>query len=153
MVSQLVLRQVRRDSFHEYELIAANSVGTTRVTVHLTQSKQAYPQSLGLGGPVCIINGSHSFIHPSIHSSIHSFIHSGYFYSASSSTLILRGAPGTARILCRSFTPKHHRQLRVKDLPKVPTWRLEWNSNTRPFGQKETNLPMSHQTPHIPYFI
>jgi len=25
---------------------------------------------------------------------------------------------------CRSFTPKRHRQLRMKDLPKVPTWRL-----------------------------
>src|SRR6218665_1270195 len=46
-----------------------------------------------------------------------SFIHSGYFYSASSSPLPLRGAPDTARILCRSFTPK------------VPTWRLERDSN------------------------
>jgi len=27
--------------------------------------------------------------------------------------------PNTARILCRNFTPKRHRQLRVKDLPKV----------------------------------
>src|SRR6218665_2607119 len=43
--------------------------------------------------------------------SVHSFIHSlGYFYSASSSPLLLRGAPDTARILCLSFTPKHHRQ-------------------------------------------
>jgi len=25
----------------------------------------------------------------------------------------------------RSFTSKHHRQLRVKDLSKVPMWRLE----------------------------
>src|SRR6218665_3181718 len=40
---------------------------------------------------------------------IHSFSHSGYFYSASSSPLLLRGVPDTARILCRSFTPKHHR--------------------------------------------
>src|SRR6218665_564514 len=33
-------------------------------------------------------------------------------------------SPDTARIglLCRSFTPKLHRQLRVKDLPKVPMW-------------------------------
>src|SRR6218665_479605 len=37
---------------------------------------------------------------------IHSFIHSGYFNSASSSPLLLRGAPGTARILCRSFALK-----------------------------------------------
>ena len=46
-------------------------------------------------------------------------IHSGYLYSASSSPLLFRGAPDTARTLCRSFTPKHHRQLRVKDLPYV----------------------------------
>src|SRR6218665_2884036 len=49
-----------------------------------------------------------------------SFFHSGYFYSASSSPLLLRDAPDTARILCRNFMPKRHRQLRVKDLPKVP---------------------------------
>src|SRR6218665_2262177 len=55
------------------------------------------------------------------------FIQSGYFYSASSSPLLLRGAPDTARILCRSFTLKRHRQLRVKTLPKVPTWRLKWD--------------------------
>src|SRR6218665_969111 len=48
---------------------------------------------------------------------IHSFIHSFYFYSTSSSLLLLRGAPDTAWILCRSFTPKCYRQLRVKDLP------------------------------------
>ena len=42
---------------------------------------------------------------------IHSFIHSGHFYSASSSPLLLRNAPNTAQILCRSFTLKRHRQL------------------------------------------
>ena len=47
----------------------------------------------------------------------HSFIHSDYFYSASSSPLLLRIAPDTARILCRSSTLKCNRQLRVKDLP------------------------------------
>src|SRR6218665_1549996 len=55
-----------------------------------------------------------------------------------------------ARIMCRSFTSKRHRQLRVKDLPKVPTWRLERDSNPRPFGRKATNLPMSHQCPPLP---
>src|SRR6218665_3294936 len=58
-------------------------------------------------------------------------IHSGYFYSASSSPLLLRSAPDAARMLCRSFTPNRHRQLRVKDLPKVPTWRLERPTNPR----------------------
>ena len=42
--------------------------------------------------------------------------------NASSNPLLLRGAPDPARILCRNFTPKRHRQLWVKDLPKVPTW-------------------------------
>src|SRR6218665_2390921 len=56
---------------------------------------------------------------------------------------ILRDASDTARTLCQSFTPKRHMQLRVKDLPKVPTWRLERDSNTRPFGRKATNLPLS----------
>src|SRR6218665_2888206 len=48
-------------------------------------------------------------------------VHPEYFYSASSSPLLLRGAPYTSQTLCRSFTPKRHRQLRVTDLPKVPT--------------------------------
>src|SRR6218665_3609749 len=39
------------------------------------------------------------------------FIHSGYFYSATSSSLLLRGPPDTARMLCWNFTPKRHRQL------------------------------------------
>src|SRR6218665_2975823 len=42
---------------------------------------------------------------------VSSFIHSDYFYSASSSSLLLGSAPDTARILCRSFTLKRHRQL------------------------------------------
>jgi len=67
------------------------------------------------------------------------FIHSDYFYNASSSPLLLRSAPDTARILCRNFTPKSHRQLWVKDLPKVPTWRLERESNPRPSGWKLSN--------------
>ena len=78
---------------------------------------------------------------------IHSFIHSGHFYSASSSSLLLRSAPDTAWILCRSFTPKRHRQLRVKDLPKVPTWRLEQDSNPRSTGRKSSTLPMGHHVP------
>src|SRR6218665_1798465 len=65
-----------------------------------------------------------------------SFIHSGYFNSASSSPLLLRGAPDTT--LCRSFTPKRHRQLRVKDLPKIPTWRLKRDSNPRQFEREVT---------------
>jgi len=80
---------------------------------------------------------------------LHPFFHSGNFYSASSSPLLLRGASNTAKILCRSFTLKRHRQPSVKDLPKVPTWRLERDSKTWPFGRRATNLPMSHQAPQI----
>src|SRR6218665_2906501 len=78
-----------------------------------------------------------------------SFIHSGYFYSAFSIPLLLWGAPDTARILYRSFTPKRYRELRVKDLPKVLSWRLERDSNPRPFGRKATNVSMSHHAPHV----
>src|SRR6218665_3068086 len=65
--------------------------------------------------------------------SVLKLMHSGYFYSASSSLLLLRSAPTTARILCQSFTLKSHRQLRMKDLPKVPMLRLERDLNPRPF--------------------
>src|SRR6218665_285044 len=78
-----------------------------------------------------------------------SFIPSDHFYSASSSPLLLRSAPNTARTLCLSFTPIHHSQLRVKDLPKVPTWRLERDSNPRPSGRKASTLPMSHHVPQV----
>jgi len=47
--------------------------------------------------------------------------------------------------------PKQHRPLRVKDLPMVPTWRLEQDSNRRPFGRKARNLLMSHHA--LNYFI
>src|SRR6218665_1192879 len=81
------------------------------------------------------------------HSFIHSFIHSSYFYSASSSPMLLRVAPDTARILYRSFTRKRHRQLRVKDFPKVPTWRLERDSNPRPSGRQVSTTNASYM-PH-----
>ena len=70
-------------------------------------------------------------------------IHSFNSYSASSIPLLLRSAPKITLILCGNFTPKRHRQLRVKDLPKVPTWRLEWDSNPRPsgYGIDSTNAP------------
>src|SRR6218665_643382 len=65
---------------------------------------------------------------------IHSFIHSGHFYSVPSSTLLLRGAPDYSTDTVSEFHAEAHRQLQVKDLPKVPTWRLERESNPRPAG-------------------
>ena len=81
--------------------------------------------------------------------SAYSFTQSGYFYRASSNWLLLRGASDTARILCRSFTQKRHRQLWVKDLPKVPTWRLERESNPRPSGWELSTQPMRHHFPQL----
>ena len=66
--------------------------------------------------------------------SFHSFIHSGYSYSAPSSPLLLRGAPDYSTDTVSKFHVEAHRQLQVKDLPKVPTWRLEQESNPRPSG-------------------
>jgi len=69
-----------------------------------------------------------------------SFIHSSYFYSTSSSPLLLKGALDTAWILCWNFTVKRHRQLREKDLPKVP--REEFDPATlRTRGGESTNEP------------
>ena len=65
---------------------------------------------------------------------IHSFIHSGHFYSAPSSPPLLRGAPDYSTDTVSEFHAEAHRQLQVKDLPKVPTWRLERESNPRPSG-------------------
>src|SRR6218665_2791071 len=67
--------------------------------------------------------------------------------------LLLRGAPKYSidRPYCVGVnTPKRYRQLRAKELPEVPTRRLEQNSNLRPFKRKAPNLPKSHQptTPH-----
>ena len=48
-----------------------------------------------------------------------SFIHSGHFYSAPSSPLLLRGAPDYSTDTASEFHAEAHRQLQVKDLPKV----------------------------------
>src|SRR6218665_910543 len=60
--------------------------------------------------------------------------HSGQFYSAPSSPLLLRGAPDYSTDTVSEFHAEAHRQLQVKDLPKVPTWRHERESNPRPSG-------------------
>src|SRR6218665_2705043 len=65
---------------------------------------------------------------------VQSFIHSGHFYSAPSSILLLRGAPDYSTDTVSEFHAEPHRQLQVKDLPKVPTWRLERESNPLPSG-------------------
>src|SRR6218665_2635707 len=46
-----------------------------------------------------------------IHSFIHSFIHIGHFYSASSSSLLLRGAPDYSTDTVSEFHAEAHSQL------------------------------------------
>ena len=73
---------------------------------------------------------------------VNSFIHSGHFYSAPSSPLLLRGAPDYSTDTVSEFHAKAHKQLQVKDLPKVPTWWLEWESNL-------SSQPRLHDVPHV----
>jgi len=89
---------------------------------------------------MCSIESAH--MHSAIVLQITSnIIHSRYFYSA---PLLLRGAPDTARILRQNFTPKRHRQLWVKNLPKVPMWWLKGSRTHDPLTQ-----PMRHPRPTI----
>ena len=69
-----------------------------------------------------------------IQSPVHSFIHSVYFYSTSSSPLLLRGA---LDYIIRVKKPKRYRQLRVKDLPKVAA-RLGFKPVTHPDARHRT---------------
>ena len=62
------------------------------------------------------------------------FIH---FYNASNSMIVpLRSAPDhSIDTGCDGVnTPKRYRQLLVKDLPKVPAWRLECDSSLQSSG-------------------
>ena len=79
------------------------------------------------------------------HADVDWLIHSGYLFSASSSPLLLRGAPDTARILCRSFTPKRHRQL--AQCPYVAA-RMGFEPTTlRTKDVESTNAPPRPTTP------
>src|SRR6218665_3184030 len=42
-----------------------------------------------------------------------------------------------------------YRRLRVKDLPKVPTWRLEWDSNQRPSAPNTATEPTPPYVTHL----
>jgi|SRR6218665_3130244 len=78
------------------------------------------------------------------HSFIHSFIHSDHFCSAPSSQLLLRSAPDYSTDTASEFHAEAHRQLQVKEWPKVPTWRLERESNSRSSGRKSSSQPRCH---------
>src|SRR6218665_249581 len=80
-----------------------------------------------------------------------SFIHSGHFYSAPSSPLLLRGAADYSTDTVSEFHAEAHRQLQVKDLPKVPTWRLKRESN--PCTTLRLKVIVSTKAPSRPFII
>ena len=67
-------------------------------------------------------------------------------YSAPS-RFLLRGAPDYSADTESEFHAEAHEQLRVKDLPRVPTRRLEVDSNPQPSGCKAPNIPLHHRAP------
>ena len=87
-----------------------------------------------------LLNYSEMFIH---------FIHFRYLYSAPS-RFLLRGAPDYSADTESEFHAEAHEQLRVKDLPRVPTRRLEVDSNPQPSGCKAPSIPLHHRAPRTP---
>src|SRR5688572_17019101 len=69
------------------------------------------------------------------------FIHFRYLYSAPS-RFLLRGAPDYSADTESEFHAEAHEQLRMKELPRVPTRRLEVDSNPQPSGCKAPNIPL-----------
>ena len=69
-------------------------------------------------------------------------------YSAPS-RFLLRGAPDYSADTESEFHAEAHEQLRVKDLPRVPTRRLEVDSNPQPSSCKAPNIPLHHRAPVV----
>src|SRR6218665_2810726 len=80
---------------------------------------------------------------------IHSFIHSGHCYSAPLSPLLLRDAPDHSTDTVSGFHAEAHRQLQIKDMPKVPTWRLEREANPQPSGRMSSSKPRHQSVPQF----
>src|SRR6188768_1644649 len=60
---------------------------------------------------------------------------------------LFRGAPDYCADAESEFHAEAHEQLRVKDLPTVPTRRLEVDSNPQPSSCKAPNIPLHHRAP------
>src|SRR5688572_1772475 len=71
-------------------------------------------------------------------------------YSAPS-RFLLRGAPDYSADTEADFHVEAHEQLRVRDLPRVPTRRLEVDSNPQPSACKAPNIPLHHRAPQNRY--
>src|SRR5688572_8164829 len=65
------------------------------------------------------------------------------------SRFLLRGAPDYSADTESKFHAEAHEQLRVKDLPRVPTRRVEVDSNPQPSGCKAPNIPLHHRAPQL----
>ena len=88
-----------------------------------------------------------------IHLSIHSFIQTITTIAPLQVHYYLEALP-TQHGYCdgiswHSFYSVRTFTLWVKNLPKVPTWRIERESNPRPFGRKALTLPMRHTRPTL----
>src|SRR6218665_3835618 len=77
------------------------------------------------------------------------FIHSCYFYNASSSPLLLGGAPDTAWILCRSFTPKCTGNCERRTCPYMAARVGVEPTTLQTIGIDSTNEP-PHPTMYMP---
>ena len=81
--------------------------------------------------------------------SFHSFVHSAISIAPLQVLYYSEGrTPDYSTDTVSEFHAEAHRQLQVKDLPKVPTRRLERESNPRPSGWNSLSQPRHH---HVPY--
>src|ERR1043165_4283054 len=67
-------------------------------------------------------------------------------YSAPS-RFLFRGAPDYSADTESEFHAEANEQLRVQDLPRVPTRRLEVDSKPQPSGCKAPNISLHHRAP------
>ena len=79
---------------------------------------------------------------------IHVCIHSGYFYITSSSPLLLRGAPGTALILCHAEAPQATVSEGLAQGPYMAARARVEPATLRTKGVDSTNAT---HTPHLYY--
>src|SRR5678815_4081857 len=62
---------------------------------------------------------------------------------------LIRGAPDYCANAESEFHAEAHEQLRVKDLPRIPTRWLEVDSNQQPSSCKAPNIPLHHRAPVV----
>ena len=101
-------------------------------------STQAKPQLISYQAPQLL----HKHVH-SEHLYVCMYVCMSTCYGAPSRFLLPTTAPTTES----EFHAEAHEQLRVKELPRVPTRRLGVDSNPQPSGCKAQNIPLYHRAP------